>query len=139
MESVRSAEGNDPIQGLYWEFGRRVHHDGDRNFNIADALSAVGLDVSHAEAAEDESWDEIITNDMDEGLALTGTDVGTPLLGFTDRNGNPKGIFGPVISRVPPTEDSLALFDAMVTMATMDGFWELKRTRTEGPEFGDRP
>ncbi len=139
MESVRKAEGDGPIQALYWELGTRVHHDGDRNFDIADALTAVGLDASHAAAADDESWDEVITDDMDQGLTLTGTDVGTPLLGFTDKNGNQKGIFGPVISKVPPKEDSLALFDAMVTMATMDGFWELKRTRTEGPQFGDRP
>jgi hypothetical protein len=24
-------------------------------------------------------------------------------------------------------------------MATMDGFWELKRTRTVRPDFGERP
>ena len=48
-----------------------------------------------------------------------------------------KGVFGPVISRIP--EEPLALWDAMATMATMDGFWELKRTRTENPQFPDRP
>jgi hypothetical protein len=139
MESVRKAEGDGPIQDLYWEFGRRIHHDKDRTFDISEALAAVGLDTSHAAAADDESWDEVITDDMDEGLALTGTNVGTPLLGFTDKHGLPKGIFGPVITRVPSGEESLQLWDAMVTMATMDGFWELKRTRTEAPEFGDRP
>jgi hypothetical protein len=40
---------------------------------------------------------------------------------------------------VPDTEQSLALWDATVTLASMDGFWELKRTRTAVPEFGDRP
>jgi len=29
--------------------------------------------------------------------------------------------------------------DAMVAIMGVDGFWELKRTRTERPEFGDRP
>jgi len=44
-----------------------------------------------------------------------------------------------VISRAPQGEEGLALWDAMITMSTMDGFWELKRTRTEGPNPGDRP
>jgi hypothetical protein len=36
-------------------------------------------------------------------------------------------------------EQSLEVWDAMETLAAMDGFWELKRTRTERPEFGERP
>ena len=39
----------------------------------------------------------------------------------------------------PSTEDSIALWDSLQTMMNIDGFWELKRTRTERPEFGDRP
>ena len=35
--------------------------------------------------------------------------------------------------------DCLAMFDALVTMMDVQGFWELKRTRTERPEFGERP
>ncbi len=139
MESVRAAEGDGPIGDLYWEFGRRIHHDGDRDFAVAAALEAVGLDPSHAKAAEDDSWDSVIKADMDEGLGLTGDDVGTPLLAFDDNNGIRKGIFGPVITRIPKGDDSLALWDAMVTMSSIDGFWELKRTRTEAPDFGERP
>jgi hypothetical protein len=33
----------------------------------------------------------------------------------------------------------LRFWDAMKVFVTTDGFWELKRTRTERPEFGDRP
>ena len=31
------------------------------------------------------------------------------------------------------------MWDALRTMMDVPGFWELKRTRTERPEFGDRP
>lgn len=139
MESLRAAEGEGPIEAFYWEVGKRIHHDGDRDFAIEKALSAIGVDTSHADAAEDEKWDPVIEADMAEGLALTGDDIGTPLLAFDDDNGKRQGIFGPVITRVPGGQDSLDLWDAMVTMTKIPGFWELKRTRTEPPEFGERP
>lgn len=137
LESVRAADGD--VETLYLEYGRRIHHEQDREFSAADALEAVGLDTSHADAFDDESWDAEIRRRMDIGLALCGNDVGTPIIAMDDRDGNRAGYFGPVISRVPDTETSLELWDALRTMISVPGFWELKRTRTEGPEFGDPP
>ena len=139
LESVREAEGDDAVGPLYWEYGRRLHHDGVREFAVADALTAVGYDTSHEAAFDDESWDPEIRKRMDEGLALCGDKVGTPMIALKDRNGDKQGYFGPVITRVPPAEDSLAMWDALVAMMNVAGFWELKRTRTERPEFGTRP
>ncbi len=139
MESVRTSDGNDGVFRLYWEYGRRIHHDGSRDFTAAEALEAVGLDPAHAAAFDDPSWDEPIRSQMDEGLELAGTDIGTPIIAFDDRNGVKQGYFGPVITAVPPTEDALAMWDALVTMMNVAGFWELKRTRTERPHFGQRP
>ena len=139
LESVREADGDDAVGPLYWEYGRRLHHDGVREFAVADALEAVGYDTSHAAAFDDDSWDPEIRRRMDEGLALCGDQVGTPMIALTDRNGDKQGYFGPVITRVPPPEDSLAMWDALVAMMNVSGFWELKRTRTERPEFGERP
>ena len=76
---------------------------------------------------------------MDAGLALCGDNVGTPIIALDDRRGVRQGYFGPVITRVPPTEDSLALWDGLVALMNVQGFWEIKRTRTERPEFGPRP
>ncbi len=145
MESVRAAEGNDAVKDLYWQYGAVLHHDrsnGDAEMDeiiaagVAPFLEAAGLDASHAEAFDDESFDAEIRTRMDAGLALVGQDVGTPIIAFGTPDGA-KGIFGPVISKMPT--DSLAVWDAMVTMTTMDGFWELKRTRTEDPHFPERP
>lgn len=139
MESVRAAEGNGPIQSLYFEYGARIHHDKALEFDPADALAAVGLDTAHAAAFDDESFDAVIQTSMDDGLGLTGTDVGTPIIAVDNSDALRVAYFGPVITRVPEGDKALKLWDSLVGMMDIDGFWELKRTRTEDPEFGDRP
>lgn len=139
MESVRASDGDEAVGKLYWEYGARLHHDKDREFDPQDALAAVGLDASHAKAFADESWDEVIRPRMDAGLALVGDDVGTPIIAFENTEGVKRGYFGPVISTVPPTDKSLAMWDALVAMMDVDSFFELKRTRTERPDPGARP
>ncbi|MCB1000246.1 MAG: DsbA family protein [Acidimicrobiales bacterium] len=136
MESVRAAEGDGPLGRLYSVYGEHIHHQRDHDQPAATLLEEAGLPPSHAAAFDDDSWDPVIRAAMDEGLALTGTDVGTPLMAFTDADsGRRVGFFGPVISRRPPLAQALKLWDAVSAAATVDGFWELKRTRTEDPDF----
>ena len=139
MESVRATDGNDAVFAAYWEFATRIHHDGDMSFDPAAALSSAGLDPAHGAAFADAQWDDEIQRRMDVGLDLAGTGIGTPIIGFEDLNGTRVGIFGPVITRVMPAEQALQLWDGMVGVVTVPGFWELKRTRTEGPDLGRRP
>ena len=139
MESVRAAGQADKLGDLYTEYGRRIHHNGERMWDPALALEAVGLDTSHAAAAEDEAWDEPLLKRMNEGLALVGNDVGTPIIAFVREDGKEVATFGPVITKAPSHEDGLKLWDAFVTLTSLEEFWELKRTRTVGPEFGDAP
>lgn len=138
MESVRAELGNDAAFAFYWECGRTIHHDKQLGKPVAEILQSADLPASHAAAYDDESWDREIDTRMDQGLALVGADVGTPIIAFP--HGDDKiGIFGPVISQAPQGAEGVALWDAMVTMSTMPHFWELKRTRTEAPDFGERP
>ncbi|MCQ3813085.1 MAG: hypothetical protein KTU85_01495 [Acidimicrobiia bacterium] len=139
MEAVRASEGEAAVFDLYWEYGRRIHHDQELDFNLTEALDNIGLNPTHASAYHSETYDAEIEKRHQAGLELCGDDVGTPIIAFNNRRGEKQGYFGPVITRVPPTEDSLAMWDALVTMMDVDGFWELKRTRTEHPEFGNRP
>jgi hypothetical protein len=139
MESVRSEHGEGPTFDWYWQCATRIHHDRDRSFEFSDALAKIGLDPSLAAAADDDRWDDEIRRRMDEGLALVGDDVGTPIIAFRCDDGTKRGIFGPVITKVPDTEQSIAFWDAMKVFTTTDGFWELKRTRSERPDFGRRP
>jgi hypothetical protein len=48
---------------------------------------------------------------------------------------NGVAFFGPVLSRIPRGEEAGKLWDASVTFASYPHIWELKRTRTESPEF----
>ncbi len=139
LESVRADEGNDRIGELYTAYGRRIHHDQNLEFDAADALAEAGIDTKHAAAMNDDSFDDIIRAHMDDGLSLTGNDVGTPILGFTNSAGKRVGFFGPVISQRLPHADALNLWDGIMLTAGIDSFWELKRTRTEQPQFGERP
>lgn len=139
MEAVRKAEGDAAVERAYWHFATLIHHDKNRDFDVADELEAAGLDRSLAGAFDDESLDTEIATRMDEGIDLAGNDIGTPIIAFDNADGEKVALFGPVITRVPDTELSLQLWDGFIACATVPGFWELKRTRTERPEFGERP
>lgn len=135
IESVRAAEGDAPIGNLYTVYGENIHHRGDDSRTAAQLLAEAGLSESHAAAFDDPSWDDAIHAAMAEGLGLVGNDVGTPIIGFTDDRGRRVGFFGPVISRRLAHDDALRLWDAFVAIAPIEGLWEIKRTRTEGPDF----
>ncbi len=147
MRAVKEAEGDEAARRLYWQYGAVLHHD--RAAGTVDTaavlgggagpfLQAAGLPASYADAFDDESWDDVIRARMQVGLDLVGDDVGTPIIAFDSPDG-PKGVFGPILSRMPEGDHGVELWDAMVTFATYDGFWELKRTRTEDPQFPARP
>ena len=76
---------------------------------------------------------------MDDGLALVGNDVGTPIIAITNSDGVKAGYFGPVITRVPSTEKSVAMWDALVAMMEIDSFFELKRDSHGSPRPGRPP
>ena len=135
LESVRAAEGNGPLGHLYTVFGEHIHHQQDRSRTAAELLAEAGLDTSHAAAFDDESFDPAIRESMADGLGLVGNDVGTPILAWTDDAGKRVGFFGPVISRRLPADQALRLWDGLMLAAGVDGFWELKRTRPEDPDF----
>lgn len=133
VEAVRADGQGDRIGALYTELGRRIHNRGETDFDVADALAAADLDRSFAAALTEERWDDAIRASMEEGLALTGPDVGTPLIALDDGAGGRVGFFGPVIIELPELEASLELFDGFLRMVRTPGFFELKRTRTDRP------
>lgn len=140
MEAVRAEHGEEAVQRWYLLAGTTVHHDENRDSADPPAmLEHLGLDPKLAEAADDDKWDKEIRSRMDAGLELAGDDIGTPIIALENSDGDKQGYFGPVITRVPPGDQSLKMWDALTAMMDVPGFWELKRTRTESPEFGDRP
>jgi hypothetical protein len=59
-----------------------------------------------------------------------GYDVGTPVIHVGD-----VAFFGPVVTPAPKGEMAGKLFDGVMLVASVPGFYELKRTRTLGPIF----
>lgn len=96
-------------------------------------LREVGLPTDLADALDDPSWDDAIRADGDEARALTGTDVGTPIIHFEPPDG--VAFFGPVISRLPEPEQAGELWDHVVGLARFPGFAELKRSLRERPQL----
>ena len=133
VESLRAAGQADRIGAVYTAFGRKIHHEGTFEFDVAAILTELGLDPAHADAFDDERFDATIRSAMAVGLELTGNDVGTPIMAIDGANGR-VGLFGPVITEFPRGEVALRLWDGFVAMAETPGFYELKRTRTSSPD-----
>ncbi len=89
-------------------------------------LEAAGLSPDLAAVAEDARHDAELAASTDEAMERTGGNVGTPILAFGEAGG--PAFFGPVISTTPSDEDAVKLWDAVSTLATFDGFAELKRS-----------
>ena len=146
---ARAEHGPQALDPLYATLGRHVFEDPagqppperatSREF-VEQVLTEAGLPTGLAGAVDDESWDAEIQEETDAALALTGKDVGTPILHFRPPEG--AAFFGPVISRLPGPEDAVALWDHVVGLAGFPGFAELKRSLRERPQLpalGVRP
>jgi 2-hydroxychromene-2-carboxylate isomerase len=140
---TRAEHGRAAVGPLYEAMGARIFETapevaGERERRgtaefVAPILAAAGLPPDLVGALDDESWDSEIAAETDEALALTGKDVGTPILHFEP----PEGVafFGPVISRRPGDEEALELWDHVVALARFPGFAELKRSLRERPQL----
>ncbi|AZG47229.1 mycothiol-dependent nitroreductase Rv2466c family protein [Gordonia insulae] len=143
--SIRREHGREAIDPLYAAFGTRIFdtHTGTYTAENTDlrgtadflgpVLAELGLPDHHVAALDDSSFDAEIQAETDEALALTGRDVGTPIIHFEP----PEGVafFGPVISRLPSDEDAVVLWDHVIGLARFPGFAELKRSLREKPQL----
>jgi hypothetical protein len=135
VEAMRDAGLAGRVRDVYVEFGRHFHHGDDGlTFDVEDALAKVDVDTELAGAYDDDAWDEAVRASTREAEEVAGDDVGTPIVAFRAA-GEWRGYFGPVIPSVPDTEQSLRLWDGLEAMVGVDGFYELKRTRTVGPDM----
>ena len=78
--------------------GPRGRRGGSRRM-LEPLLRDAGLPTDLADALDDTAFDDEIRAETEEALALTGRDVGTPILHFQPPGGT--AFFGPVISRLP--------------------------------------
>jgi 2-hydroxychromene-2-carboxylate isomerase len=130
--ALQEAGHGDRIGDLYTELGRALHVRGDQ-VDLSTVLAGLGLDRGLAAAADDPRHDAAIRTAMDDGLALVGDAVGTPIIAVARRDGERVGLFGPVITELPGVDAALRLWDGFLAMVATEGFFELKRTRSAAP------
>jgi 2-hydroxychromene-2-carboxylate isomerase len=139
---VRAEHGRSAVGPLHEALGARLFDTPRDGLSSADLgtprvaeplLREVGLPADLADALDDAAVDDELRAETEEALALTGRDVGTPILHFEPPGGT--AFFGPVISRLPSADDAGRLWDHVIALAGFGGFAELKRSLRERPQL----
>jgi protein-disulfide isomerase-like protein with CxxC motif len=124
--------GQEVVGPLYTALGTRFHneHLPRERATYEAALAEAGLPADLADAAESSEYDEALRASHKDGIERVGYDVGTPIISV-----NGASVFGPVVSPIPRGEAAARLWDGVLAIASTDGFFELKRSRTRDPIF----
>ena len=125
------------IAQLYSEFGMRFHimEEPFSNEVIKEVLMSLSLPAELLDAADDTSLDTKLQKEIDTATTATGGDIGVPTIVFIDDKTNEqRGYFGPILQELPPTKDkSLMLWDGLEKLTSLPYFYEIKRSRSGGP------
>lgn len=132
LTAAKELYGEEHLKPLYDALGTRRHPGGrtDTAAIIRESLDEVGLPQSLAAYGDTDEFDEQLRASHAEAISLVGDEVGTPVVAV-----NGTAFFGPVMTPAPRGEDAGRLWDGFVLVTGVPGFYELKRTRTQGPQF----
>ncbi|WLQ33802.1 DsbA family protein [Streptomyces castrisilvae] len=135
--AAQQKHGDAVVGPLYTALGTRFHNKGEGPTReaIAAALKDVGLPAELADYADSDAYDTELRASHREGIEKVGQDVGTPVIAVPGADGEQIAFFGPVVTPAPKGEEAAKLWDGTLLVASIPGFYEIKRTRTQGPIF----
>jgi predicted DsbA family dithiol-disulfide isomerase len=134
LEAVRAGSGEQSVDALYTEWGRRFFGPrAERNDDtlLAQCLASCGLDAGFVDAATQEKWDAPIVKAMEVAYAFGGPKTQTPTV--VVRADPAHGFKGPVMAPAPTGEAALRMWDAVNVLAAEPGFFEITRPRANKP------
>ncbi|MFE5872247.1 DsbA family protein [Streptomyces roseifaciens] len=135
--AAAAKHGEQVLGPLYTALGTRFHNQGlpRDHATIVAALEEVGLPAELADVARSDAFDAELRASHEEGISKVGQDVGTPVIAVPGADGGQIAFFGPVVTPAPKGEAAARLWDGTLLVASTPGFYEIKRTRTQGPVF----
>ncbi|MFC9912318.1 DsbA family protein [Streptomyces sp. NPDC127197] len=133
--------GDEVLGPLYTALGTRFHNrgEGPTREAVAAALAETDLpaDLIDYFDQEDFEFDAQLRASHKEGIDKVGQEVGTPVISVPGPDGEEVAFFGPVVTPAPKGEEAARLWDGTLAVASVPGFYEIKRTRTKGPDFSN--
>jgi hypothetical protein len=137
LTAARLHHGDSVTLPLYSAMGARIHPGDRSDFDAvcAEALQEVGLPSDLTAAADTDAFDAELRCEHHRGMDPVGMDVGTPVIHVPGAQGTTIAFFGPVVTPTPRGDAAGRLWDGVLAVAGTPGFFELKRTRTAGPDF----
>ncbi|SEN24727.1 mycothiol-dependent nitroreductase Rv2466c family protein [Actinacidiphila rubida] len=135
--AAQQLHGDEVLGRLYTALGTRYHNQAKPKTRetLVEALEEAGLPADLADYADRDTYDQELRASHKEGIDKVGQDVGTPVIAVPGADGEQIAFFGPVVTPTPRGEEAARLWDGTLMVASVPGFYEIKRTRTQGPIF----
>ncbi|MET8232753.1 disulfide bond formation protein DsbA [Micromonospora sp. NPDC005298] len=130
--AVSAEHGPTALASLYEALGRRIHTEGDKDFDavVPAALAEASLPADLAGVARRSDVDARMRASTARAQRLVGEDLGTPTVVVDG-----VAFFGPVLSSIPRGEEALRVFEGARLLAACGAFSELKRVRADSLSF----
>ncbi|MEU5898094.1 mycothiol-dependent nitroreductase Rv2466c family protein [Streptomyces venezuelae] len=135
--AAQQKHGDEILGKLYTALGTRFHNrgEGPTREAVVGALEDAGLPADLVEYMDSDAYDTELRASHKEGIDKVGQEVGTPVIAVPGADGSQVAFFGPVVTPAPKGEAAARLWDGTLLVASTPGFYEIKRTRTQGPIF----
>jgi hypothetical protein len=141
LMAAQEAFGSKTLEPLYGALGTQYFlMDQPKTLaTLQEALREAGLTQHLAEAGDTDAFDPALRRSHEGGIDLVSQEVGSPIIAIPglDPGSRKIAFFGPVVNPAPTGEQAVLLWDNVLALASMPGFYEIKRTRTQGPIFDE--